>query len=119
MGGLGGGAEQPKGRHKTVINARGKRMNKMDLVAAVAEAANLTKAEAGKAVDAVFDGIAGSLKDGDEVRLVGFGVFAVADRPAGTARNPRTGETIAVAASRQPKFRPGKMLKDALNGDAA
>lgn len=90
-------------------------MNKLDLVAAVADAAGLTKADAGKAVDALFDGIVEALKAGDEVRLVGFGSFAVAERPAGEGRNPRTGEKIAVPASRQPKFKPGKALKDALN----
>lgn len=93
-------------------------MNKTDLVAAVAEAAELTKADAGKAVDALFDAIAEALKGGGEVRLIGFGSFAVAERPAGEARNPRTGEKIAVPASRQPKFKPGKGLKDAINGVA-
>lgn len=94
-------------------------MNKTDLVAAVAEAADLTKADAGKAVDALFDAIAEALKGGGEVRLIGFGSFAVAERPAGEARNPRTGEKIAVPASRQPKFKPGKGLKDAINGVAS
>ena len=91
-------------------------MNKTDLVAVVAEAAGLTKADAGKAVDALFDVIAQAMKSGDEVRLVGFGSFAAAERPAGEGRNPRTGEKIAIPASRQPKFKPGKGLKDALNG---
>ncbi|HYC03079.1 MAG TPA: HU family DNA-binding protein [Azospirillaceae bacterium] len=90
-------------------------MNKNDLVAAVAEAAGLTKAEANKAVDAVFDGISGALKKGDEVRLVGFGTFGVAERAASEGRNPRTGEKIAIAASKQPKFKAGKGLKDSLN----
>ncbi|AUN28944.1 DNA-binding protein HU [alpha proteobacterium AAP38] len=90
-------------------------MNKNDLVAAVAEAAGLSKADANKAVDAVFDGITGALKKGDEVRLVGFGTFAVAERAASEGRNPRTGEKISIAASKQPKFKPGKGLKDALN----
>lgn len=90
-------------------------MNKNDLVAVVAEAAGLSKADANKAVDAVFDGITGALKKGDEVRLVGFGTFAVAERAASEGRNPRTGEKIAIAASKQPKFKPGKGLKDALN----
>lgn len=90
-------------------------MNKNDLVALVADAAGLTKTDASKAVDAVFDGIAESLKKGDEVRLVGFGTFAVAERAASEGRNPRTGEKIAIPASKQPKFKAGKNLKDALN----
>lgn len=90
-------------------------MNKNDLVALVAEAAALTKTDASKAVDAVFDGIADSLKKGDEVRLVGFGTFAVSERAATEGRNPRTGEKIAIPASKQPKFKAGKNLKDALN----
>ncbi|MBB6251666.1 MULTISPECIES: HU family DNA-binding protein [Azospirillaceae] len=90
-------------------------MNKNDLVAAVAASAELSKADANKAVDAVFDGITEALKKGDEVRLVGFGTFAVAERAASEGRNPRTGEAISIAASKQPKFKPGKGLKDALN----
>ncbi|WP_119678489.1 HU family DNA-binding protein [Indioceanicola profundi] len=89
-------------------------MNKNDLVASVAETAGLTKGDAGKAVDAVFDAIAGALKKGDEVRLVGFGTFAVAERAASEGRNPRTGEKISIPASKQPKFKAGKGLKDAL-----
>lgn len=89
-------------------------MNKNDLIAVVAESAGLTKADAGKAVDALFDAITGALKKGDEVRLVGFGTFAVAERAASEGRNPRTGEKIAIAASKQPKFKAGKGLKDAL-----
>lgn len=91
-------------------------MNKTDLTASVAEAAGLSKADAGKALDALFDAIVEALKSGEEVRLVGFGSFAAAERPAGEGRNPRTGEKIAIPASRQPKFKPGKSLKDALNG---
>jgi DNA-binding protein HU-beta len=90
-------------------------MNKNDLVALVADAASLTKTDATKAVEAVFDGITDSLKKGDEVRLVGFGTFAVAERAASEGRNPRTGEKIAIPASKQPKFKAGKNLKDALN----
>jgi len=91
-------------------------MNKNDLVAYVADASGLSKNDATKAVDAVFDGIAESLKKGDEVRLVGFGSFAVAERAASEGRNPRTGEKIAIEASKQPKFKAGKGLKDAVNG---
>ncbi|MDR3518266.1 MAG: HU family DNA-binding protein [Azospirillaceae bacterium] len=90
-------------------------MNKNDLVALVADTAGLSKTDATKAVDAVFDGITDSLKKGDEVRLVGFGTFAVSDRAASEGRNPRTGEKIDIPASRQPKFKAGKTLKDALN----
>ncbi len=90
-------------------------MNKNDLVALVADAAGLSKIDATKAVDAVFDGIISSLKKGDEVRLVGFGTFAVTERAASEGRNPRTGEKINIPASKQPKFKPGKTFKDALN----
>ena len=90
-------------------------MNKNDLVAAVADSAGLTKADAAKAVDAVFDNISGSLKKGGEVRLVRFGTFSVVNRKATTGRNPRTGETIQIPASKQPKFKAGKGLKDAVN----
>ncbi len=90
-------------------------MNKNDLVAAVADSAGLTKADATKAVDAVFDNVTSSLQGGGEVRLVGFGTFSVVDRKATTGRNPRTGETIQIPASKQPKFKAGKGLKDAVN----
>jgi DNA-binding protein HU-beta len=90
-------------------------VNKNDLVATVAETAGLSKGDATKAVDAVFDAIAASLKAGDEVRLVGFGTFAVSTRAASEGRNPRTGEKIQIAASKQPKFKAGKGLKDAVN----
>ena len=90
-------------------------MNKNELVDAVASAASLKKADATKAVDAVFDSITGSLKKGDEVRLVGFGTFTVSKRNASEGRNPRTGEKIHIAASKQPKFKAGKGLKDAVN----
>ena len=90
-------------------------MNKNDLVALVADAAGLSKIDATKAVDAVFDGIIQSLKKGEEVRLVGFGTFDVSDRAASEGRNPRNGEKINIPASKQPKFKAGKTLKDALN----
>ncbi len=90
-------------------------MNKQDLVAHVADAAGLSKADATKAVDSVIDGITDSLKRGNEVRLVGFGTFAVAKRAASKGRNPRTGEPINIPASKQPKFKAGKALKDAVN----
>jgi DNA-binding protein HU-beta len=90
-------------------------MNKNDLVAAVADNASLTKADAAKAVDGVFDAITDALKKNDDVRIVGFGTFSVAKRKATTGRNPRTGETIQIAASKQPKFKAGKGLKDSVN----
>ncbi len=90
-------------------------MNKQDLISAVADASGLTKGDASKAVEAVFDSIAGSLKKGGEVRLVGFGTFSVSKRKASTGRNPRTGEPMQIKASSQPKFKAGKGLKDAVN----
>jgi len=90
-------------------------VNKNDLVESVAKAAGLSKADAAKAVDSVLDQITGALAKGDEVRLVGFGTFAVASRAASQGRNPRTGETINIPASKQPKFKAGKALKDAVN----
>ena len=90
-------------------------MNKNDLIASVADSAGLSKADATKAVDAVLSSIAKSLKKGDEVRLVGFGTFTVARRAATEGRNPRTGEKIKIPASKQPKFKAGKALKDAVN----
>ena len=90
-------------------------MNKQDLVAAVADASGLSKADAGKAVEATFDAITKTLKKGGEVRLVGFGTFGVAKRKASTGRNPRTGEPMKIKASNQPKFKAGKALKDSVN----
>ena len=90
-------------------------MNKNDLVAAVAADADLSKTDATKAVDSVFDRISGALSGGGEVRLVGFGTFSVSNRAATTGRNPRTGEAIQIPASKQPKFKAGKALKQAVN----
>ena len=90
-------------------------MNKNDLISSVSVGSGLSKADAGKAVDAVFDSITGSLKSGTEVRLVGFGTFSVSRRAASQGRNPRTGEPIQIPASNQPKFKAGKGLKDAVN----
>ncbi len=90
-------------------------MNKQGLIAAVADNAGLSRGDASKAVEAVFDTIQSTLKKGDEVRLVGFGTFSVTRRKASTGRNPRTGEPMAIKASTQPKFRSGKGLKDACN----
>jgi DNA-binding protein HU-beta len=90
-------------------------VNKNDLVAAVTDTTGLSKSQAAGAVDSVFDAIAGALKNGDEVRLVGFGTFSVARRAASRGRNPRTGDPITIKASNQPKFKAGKGLKDAVN----
>ncbi len=90
-------------------------MNKNDLVAAVSDDSGLTKSDATRAVDSVFDAITKALKTGTEVRLVGFGTFSVSNRKASIGRNPRTGEQIQIPASKQPKFKAGKGLKDAIN----
>ena len=90
-------------------------MNKNDLVASVATSTGLSKADAAKAVDAVFSSITETLKDAGEVRLVGFGTFSVSKRAATTGRNPQTGAAIQIPASNQPKFKAGKGLKDAVN----
>lgn len=90
-------------------------MNKNELIARVATKTNMSKSAAAQAVEATFAEIENTLKRGEEVRIVGFGNFVVANRAATTGRNPRTGETIQIPASRSPKFRPGKALKDAVN----
>jgi len=90
-------------------------MNKSELIDAVAESADISKASAGRAVDAVIDSITGALKKNDQVTLVGFGTFTVRQRAARSGRNPRTGETIKIKASSVPAFKPGKALKDAVN----
>ncbi|MFT7459938.1 MAG: DNA-binding protein HU-beta [Planctomycetota bacterium] len=90
-------------------------MNKADLIDAVAESADLSKASAGRAVDAAIDAITNSLKKGDNVTLVGFGTFSVRHRAARLGRNPRTGEEIQIKASKVPGFKAGKALKDAIN----
>ncbi len=89
-------------------------MKKVDLINHVAKEAGLSKVDAGAAVDAVVSGITGALAKGDSVSLVGFGTFSVTNRAARTARNPRTGAPIQVPASKAPKFKAGKGLKDAV-----
>ena len=93
-------------------------MNKPDLVRHVAGETGMSRSTAEAAVDAMLSGIAGSLARDEPVGLFGFGTFAARHRPARTARNPRTGETIPVAASTTAVFRPGKSLRDALNAGA-
>ncbi len=90
-------------------------MNKNDLISTVADNSGLSRSDASKAVESIFDAIQKSLGKGEEVRLVGFGTFSVAHRKASTGRNPRTGETMQIKASNQPKFKAGKGLKDAVN----
>jgi DNA-binding protein HU-beta len=90
-------------------------MNKAELIEAVAEAADLNKAAATRAVDAMLTGIADALKKGEQVALVGFGTFEVRERAARAGRNPQTGETINIKASKAPAFKAGKALKDAVN----
>lgn len=90
-------------------------MNKSELIDLVAAKADISKSAAGDALDAVIDGITGSLKKGDPVTLVGFGTFSVSRRAARDGRNPQTGETIKIKASNLAKFKAGKGLKDALN----
>jgi DNA-binding protein HU-beta len=90
-------------------------VNKQELVAEVAKKADLPKTKAQSAVEAIMECIKATLKSGGEVRLVGFGTFTVAQRAATTGRNPRTGEKIQIPASKQPKFKAGKELKEAVN----
>jgi DNA-binding protein HU-beta len=90
-------------------------MNKAELVDAVAESADISKASAARCVDTVFERITASLADGDGVTIVGFGTFSVKARAARSGRNPRTGASIQIAAARLPGFKAGKALKDAVN----
>lgn len=89
-------------------------MNKADLIEHIANNADLNKAQAGRALEAMIDAVRRTLKKGDSVSLVGFGTFAVTKRAARTGRNPRTGAAIKIKAAKIPKFRPGKGLKDAI-----
>jgi DNA-binding protein HU-beta len=88
-------------------------MNKSELIAKVAETSELSKKDATKAVESVFEAISGALQEGDKVQLVGFGNFEVRERSARKGRNPQTGEEIDIAASKIPSFKPGKSLRDA------
>jgi DNA-binding protein HU-beta len=89
-------------------------MNKSDLIEAMAEAGDIPKAAAGRALDGLIDAIAVALKDGESVSVIGFGTFSVKERAARTGRNPQTGATIEIAASKTPSFKAGKALKDAI-----
>ena len=90
-------------------------MNKSELIDAIAAASDISKADAGRALDATLDAVTGALKKGDSVSLVGFGTFSVKQRAAREGRNPQTGETIQIAAANVPGFKAGKALKDAVN----
>jgi len=89
-------------------------MNKNDLIANVSDTTGVSRSDATRLIEATLDAITAALKQGDEVRLVGFGTFAVSHRAATTGRNPRTGEEIQIPAVKQPKFKAGKQLKDAV-----
>jgi len=91
-------------------------MNKSDLINAIAEHANLTKADAGRGLEGIIKSIETALKAGDSVALVGFGSFEVKERAERKGRNPQSGEEITIAAARLPGFKAGKSLKDAVNG---
>ena len=90
-------------------------MNKNDLIAAISTSAGLSKTDATRCMETIIDTVSHALKRGEEVRIVGFGTFSVSHRKATTGRNPRTGESIQIPASRRPKFTVGKALKDAVN----
>ena len=90
-------------------------MNKTELIDAIAAQADISKAAAGRALDAAVESITAALQKGDSVSLIGFGTFYVGERAARTGRNPRTGKTLEIKAAKSPKFPPGKGLKDALS----
>ena len=95
---------------------KGFSVNKSELIDAIAESADISKAAAGRAIDAVVESVTNALKEGDQVTLIGFGTFSVKDRAARTGRNPQTGAEIQIAAAKIPSFKAGKGLKDAVNG---
>jgi DNA-binding protein HU-beta len=97
------------------FSKRGRDVNKTELIDRIAETASITKADAGRALDSVFDAIAKALKKGDTVTLIGFGTFLVRKRKARTGRNPQTGKEIQIPASLLPAWRPGKAIKDEVN----
>jgi DNA-binding protein HU-beta len=98
------------------LGCEGGQVNRNDLIADVASEAGLSKADATKAVDAVFRGIGAVLGEGGDFRMLGFGTFSVSERPASEGRNPRTGEKVHIAASKQVKFKAGSELKRLVNG---
>jgi DNA-binding protein HU-beta len=90
-------------------------VNKAELIDLIADKADLSKASASRALDAMLDGVASALREGDQVALVGFGTFTIKERAERQGRNPQTGETMLIKASRSPGFKPGKALKDAVS----
>jgi len=90
-------------------------MNKSELIEAISDSADISKAAAGRALEGMVDAITAAMKSGDAVSIVGFGTFTVRERAARTGRNPKTGETIEIKASKTPAFKAGKALKDAVN----
>lgn len=92
-------------------------MNKSQLIDKIAAGADISKAAAGRALDAFIDAVSGALKDGDSVALTGFGTYSVRERAARTGRNPQTGAAVEISAAKIPSFKPGKVLKDTVNGD--
>lgn len=98
----------------TESDIKGFSVNKSELIDAIADSADISKAAAGRALDAMVDSITSSLKKGDQVTLIGFGTFSVKERAARTGRNPQTGQEIQIAASKVPSFKAGKALKDAV-----
>ena len=91
-------------------------MNKSELIDAIAASADISKAAAGRALDAMTESVTTALKEGDQVTLIGFGTFSVKDRAARTGRNPQTGAEIQIKAAKVPNFKAGKALKDSVNG---
>lgn len=101
-----------------LIDVGGYIVNKSELIDAIAEKSGLAKSDAGRALEATLEVITNSLSSGDPVVMVGFGTFSVADRAARTGRNPKTGEPLDIPAATLAKFKPGKLLKDAVNNKA-
>jgi DNA-binding protein HU-beta len=111
-------SEPPHNHRRTIAKApreRGTYVNKAELIEHIARQADISKAAATRALEAVIGGVKTTLKKGGSVSIVGFGTFAVTKRAARTGRNPRTGAAIKIKSAKVPKFRPGKGLKDALN----
>jgi DNA-binding protein HU-beta len=104
----------PVGVFLIKITSSGGMMNKSELIDAIAESANLTKADAGRALDGFINAVTGALSKGDSVALVGFGTYSVKDRAERKGRNPQTGEDIIIKAAKIPSFKAGKSLKDAV-----
>ena len=109
------GCFPPRIRTRTLVSHQGATVNKAELIDKMAASADISKASATRALDAMLDAVTDSLKQSEQVALVGFGTFTVKERAARQGRNPQTGATIQIAAARIPSFKAGKALKDALN----